>query len=178
MFTLKLFLVLFVGIAANAKAQRTPNQDSPDTSCISGVTGKDYKIDFGKPDADDKPVLILTKADGKQLTPWYLPVLDSSVACRKLIYFPAQNILLVEMYEGQNGTVIVNKSRSLFVYKIERDDVTFLAQFPLEQTMQKQAEPIKYLVRSTYESKVLNGKVQISIVNELSRRKDRSIHSY
>jgi hypothetical protein len=179
MLTLKLFLVLAVGMAASPKkVQRTPNQDQLDPSCSSGVIGKEFKIEFGKPLAEDKPALLVTKSDGTQFPPWALPALDPSVACRKMLYFPEQNILIVEMYEGQNGTVVVNKSRSLFVYRIGISGITFLALYPLEQTAQKDDQPIRYFVQSNYEAKVLNKRVELSIRNELSPLKETSKHTY
>ncbi len=171
-------VALTVASAAEVRTQRVPNQDTADPSCSSGVSGKDYKIEFAKPERDDKPVLVVTKANGKQLYQWAIPAMDSSVACRKLLYFPEQKVLLAEIYEGQNGTAVVNKSRSILVYKLDKDRFTYVATFPLEQTIQKDSDPIQFLVNFTYETKVEKDRVELSIRNELSPQREISKHSF
>lgn len=171
--------VFLIGVFAIAKESRSPNQDKAAT--CAAIQGKDFRVEFAKIDGNlERPALLVTKADSKPLRPWYIPELDGSSACKKLFYFPAQGIVVLDFFEGQSsGTDLVTKSRSLFVYRLNQTGMSFLAQLPLETTEQGERLVVDKLKTTASDPKRVGNRIEIEITDTTDPlNKKLSKHSF
>jgi len=112
----------------SSKSVRQPNQT---TNCpaveMAGVT---VKVEYGE--RDNEPVLKVRTSLNQQLTQ-DLEAFDPTVECLKLFYFPARSLVVLDLLNGQSGTSSPTKYRTLYVYQVDLQKITLLAEFPLER---------------------------------------------